>query len=179
MPKADATGLAPKKSAAENPPAHSPVLEGFWLSLPLSLLLLGLILMPFLHFFGEVSERRPWASNAKTARPLLPGAPNAFLRSAAPGYRLAYTGEYPIPPSHIPLSPSARQAERNLRNQPDTIVRLSGEKIVLGYSLFLQGFDTLPLFRSGNLFQAALLSSYSCNAFSKAPLLHGRYPLLR
>jgi len=34
-----------------------------------------------------------------------------------------------------------------------------------------------PLFRSGNLFQAVLLSSYSSNASSKAPLLHGRYPV--
>ncbi len=42
--------------------------------------------------------------------------------------------------------------------------------------LFLQGFDMQPLFRSGNLFQAVLLSSYSSNASSKAPWLHGRYP---
>ena len=42
--------------------------------------------------------------------------------------------------------------------------------------LLLQGFDKLPFFRSGNLFQAVLLPSYSSTAFSKAPLLHGRYP---
>jgi hypothetical protein len=34
----------------------------------------------------------------------------------------------------------------------------------------------LPLFRSGNFFQAVLLSSYISNVFSKAPLLGGRYP---
>ena len=34
----------------------------------------------------------------------------------------------------------------------------------------------LPLLRSGSFLQAALLSSYSGNVFSKAPWLHGRYP---
>src|SRR6267378_892726 len=43
--------------------------------------------------------------------------------------------------------------------------------------LFIQGFDKLPFFRSGNFFQAVLLPSYSRNASSKAPSLHGRYPL--
>jgi len=70
MPKADATGLAPKKSADHNPPAHdSFVREG---CLPLLLLAASTFrrytalnhraqLEQQAHFFGEVSERRPWA----------------------------------------------------------------------------------------------------------------------
>jgi hypothetical protein len=41
---------------------------------------------------------------------------------------------------------------------------------------FLQGFDTLPFFRNRIFVQAVLLPSYSSNASSEAPLLHGRYP---
>src|SRR5207302_8988372 len=45
--------------------------------------------------------------------------------------------------------------------------------------LFLQRFDKLPFFRNRIFVQAALLPSYSSNASSKAPSLHGRYPLPR
>ncbi len=63
MPKADATGLAPKKSARQNPR----LLIGAG----------GLLCLDFLapHFFGGVSERRPWAFK-RDARPK--GAPNSF-----------------------------------------------------------------------------------------------------
>jgi hypothetical protein len=68
MPKADATGLAPKKSADYNPPAHHWFVRG-----RVGLLLLAAFNFQALHtpqpapsqnqvhFFGEVSERRPWA----------------------------------------------------------------------------------------------------------------------
>ena len=49
MPKADATGLAPEKSAEQNPPALSSAPEG------------SLLCASPPHFYGEVSERRPWA----------------------------------------------------------------------------------------------------------------------
>jgi hypothetical protein len=63
MPKADATGLAPKKSADYNPPAHDWFVCGrVWLLLlafrrytPSAL---GQLKIKS-HFFGEVSERRP------------------------------------------------------------------------------------------------------------------------
>src|SRR5436305_6632131 len=48
MPKADATGLAPEKSADHPPAHHSFVRE-------------GLVSHHQPYFFGEVSERRPWA----------------------------------------------------------------------------------------------------------------------
>src|ERR1039457_3218209 len=57
MPKADATGLAPEKSAEQNPPALSSGAGGFC-RLPAA--------SP--HFYGGVSERRPWVLNATTAR---------------------------------------------------------------------------------------------------------------
>jgi hypothetical protein len=41
---------------------------------------------------------------------------------------------------------------------------------------FLRGFDMQPLFRTGNLFQAVLLSSYISDVSVRPPLLHGRYP---
>jgi hypothetical protein len=55
MPRADATELAPKKSAQ---PSRVPMgAGGFLFSLkPITL-----------HFFGEAPERRPWAKNARPA----------------------------------------------------------------------------------------------------------------
>jgi hypothetical protein len=48
MPKADATGLAPKKSAIHNPPALHECGRVVCVNIKV-------------HFFGDVSERRPWA----------------------------------------------------------------------------------------------------------------------
>ncbi len=60
MPRADATELAPKKSAHRSPPA-TPNLGAGGLS----------AFLPDqnknLHFFGETPERRPWAKNARPA----------------------------------------------------------------------------------------------------------------
>src|SRR5688572_3849357 len=99
MPKADATGLAPKKSADDNPPAlrqcgrvvcvaFPPLSARHADSAP------SRRLKKQAHFFGETSERRPWAQNATTARPPLPGVPyRSFFfrcRDTAP----PYTSEY-------------------------------------------------------------------------------------
>ena len=90
MPKADATGLAPKKSAIRNPPAHNPVREGFWLSLNrTSVVAISLV---------KSQSGGLGLKNAKTARPLLPGAPNSFVSPGVGIPAFAYTGEYPIPP---------------------------------------------------------------------------------
>ena len=67
MPKADATGLAPEKSAQPDPPALSMVREGS-LRVPQHN-------FPRPHFYGEVSERRPWVFK-RVDRPK--GVPNAF-----------------------------------------------------------------------------------------------------
>jgi hypothetical protein len=70
MPKADATGLAPKKSADHNPSRTRFVCAGgFGFHFCSSLLLLSGATHPEPvrqvkikpHFFGEVFERRPWA----------------------------------------------------------------------------------------------------------------------
>jgi hypothetical protein len=70
MPKADATGLAPEKSADHNPPAQT---NGVREGLPSVLLLAASTFRRYTalnhraqpeqqaHFFGEVSERRLWA----------------------------------------------------------------------------------------------------------------------
>src|ERR1039457_899543 len=63
MPKADATGLAPEKSAEQNPPALSSAPEGSLLCPSASS-----------HFYGGVSERRPWVFKRED-RPK--GAPNS------------------------------------------------------------------------------------------------------
>ena len=62
MPKADATGLAPEKSAQPDPPALLLVREGS-------------LRVPRPHFYGEVSERRPWVFK-RVDRPK--GVPNAL-----------------------------------------------------------------------------------------------------
>jgi hypothetical protein len=103
-------GLAPKKSADHNPPAHdSFVREGLAsASAPRCFYFQALHTLSSLRqvkikplFFGEVSERRPWAQNPKTARLPLPGAPNpnASLLFCCWDTARAYTGEYPIPPA--------------------------------------------------------------------------------
>ena len=72
MPKADATGLAPEKSAQPDPPALSLVREGS-LRVPLH------NFPP--HFYGEVSGRRPWVFK-RVDRPK--GVPNAFAFGLRP-----------------------------------------------------------------------------------------------
>ena len=114
MPKADATELAPKKSAYRNPPAHTPsVLEGFWF--------LSRATQRFLrsaHFFGEAPSGGLGLSNAKIARLLF--ARRSKSRLLGPSGRrdtgVAYTGEYPIPRASsadtFSSAPRRREAEK-------------------------------------------------------------------
>jgi hypothetical protein len=69
MPKADATGLAPEKSAEPNPPPLSSGVGGFFVFV-------------LTHFYGEVSERRPWVFK-RDDRPK--GVPNSSP-SVSAGY---------------------------------------------------------------------------------------------
>src|SRR5215471_5240786 len=98
--------------------------------------------------------------------------------------RRALVGSHPRPCrlQHIaPIDPVVQSVKPELRLLLGLLTQLLSQQREFVWQsvsarLFLQGFDMQPLFRSGNLFQAALLSSYSSNASSKAPLLHGRYP---
>src|ERR1017187_7620750 len=98
MPKADAMGLAPEKSAEQNPPALSSGAGGFC-RLPAA--------SP--HFYGGVSERRPWVLNATTAR-----RASKFF-AALPAW-------------------AARMTTAKLRNSTGNSVRISGGKSVTRYS---------------------------------------------
>jgi len=70
--------------------------------------------------------------NAKTARPLLPGAPNGFFLS---GYRPCLHGGVSYPTCN-PLRHhrSLVRLKRNLRNQPGNTLRTSMGKIVTRYN---------------------------------------------
>ncbi len=106
MPKADATELAPKKSAAlrlRQRRAGGPVV----FLLPARLLPGPSLTLPGRpkglkspYFFGEASERRPWAIKRED-RPTAFAGRSFFPRFISIGdwdSRRAYTGEYPIPP---------------------------------------------------------------------------------
>jgi hypothetical protein len=61
------------------------------------------------HFFGEAPKRRPWATNAKIARLLLPGVPNpAFLVPQAVGIPpLPIQASILSHPHHLPTASAA------------------------------------------------------------------------
>jgi hypothetical protein len=87
------------------------------------------------HFFGEVSDRRPWAKKREDRPAAFAGRSTSRSSIPVAGIpALAYTGEYPIPPVHPPPPASAGQADGNLRNQPEGSVRMSREKIAARYS---------------------------------------------
>src|SRR5674476_888177 len=96
----------------------------------------------------------------------------------------ALIGTYPFPTrfQHIaPIDPVVQHIKPELRFLLGLLAQLLSQQREFVWGsvstrLFLQGFDMLPFFRSGNLFQAVLLSSYSSHASSEAPWLHGRYP---
>src|SRR6266852_6228947 len=154
MPKADATGLAPKKSADHNPPAQdSSVREGCgfgFRSRPSPRALL-----PARHR-AEPENQKPISLvkspsgglglyNAQTARPLLPGAPN---RGSSSFFRWdtnrAYAGEYPIP-SRTHSGDTLRWAGRKGREE----IRLttSGKTILRRYTLAAQPPTQIPQHR--------------------------------
>src|SRR5215472_6442264 len=113
MPRADATELAPKKSAHQSPPAVPDSGAG------------GLFV------FRQEQNKKASISlvklpsggsglqNAKPARPLLPGAPNcsAVVRDTT----CAYTSEYPIPLLPVAMQPEADPFDNRARNHPEEV----------------------------------------------------------
>ena len=128
MPKADATELAPKKSAIQpSGTLFCGVPEGFcFLVQVLKSQPISLVRLPS----GGLGLQ-----NAKIARLLLPGAPNpAFLVPPLPGYRRCLYGRVSYPtPHHLPTA-SAHHAA-NLRNQPEIILRTSGATTATHYTI--------------------------------------------
>ena len=102
MPKADATELAPKKSAQPSGAAR-PAGGVLPVTLTVPRLLFpvccfcGWILNQEPHFFGEAPEQRPWATKREDRPAAFAGRSKSRLLVSRPsGYCRAYTGEYPI-----------------------------------------------------------------------------------
>jgi len=123
MPKADATELAPKKSAAS--PSHVP--DRAWEGLSFR----TEKKQKNLHFFGEAPERRPWAIKCEDRPAAFAGRSFAF---PGLGYPSAYMGEYPIPIRCRPLCTGRRSVHVIVRDALEEIVRISRETIVANYS---------------------------------------------
>ena len=93
--QADATELAPKKSAHHNPPgALHKAREGC--SLQWRNLASVADASVTTHFLGEASERRPWAFNRDDRPAIIAGRSELSLRVPRDTGR-AYTSKYPIP----------------------------------------------------------------------------------
>src|SRR5258708_22166199 len=101
--------------------------------------------------------------------------------------RRALVGSPPFPCrlQHIaPTDPVVQSVQPELRLLLGLLTQLLSQQgnFVWGSvsaRLFIQGFDKLPFFRIRIFVQAVLLPSYSSNASSETPSLHGRYPLPR
>ena len=139
MPEADATGLAPKKSADHQPSRTRFVGCGrVWLPFrPRQRSSFRQAALYRTHENQSISLVKPRSGglglqNAKTARPLLPGAPNGFFLS---GYRPCLHGGVSYPTCN-PLRHhrSLVRLKRNLRNQPGNTLRTSMGKIVTRYN---------------------------------------------
>ena len=93
MPKADATELAPKKSAVETL-RHIPLLPEGFCSCPHCS-----DNFQSAHFFGEAPERRPWVEKREARQAAFAGRSKCILRDAhnSRDSAGAYTGKYPIP----------------------------------------------------------------------------------
>src|SRR5665647_429330 len=104
------------------------------------------------------------------------------LHAVHPGRALVGSHPSPCRLQHIaPIDPVVQSVKPELRLLLGLLTQLLSQQREFIWGsvstrLFLQGFDMLPFFRSGNFFQAVLLPSYSCNVSSEAPLLRGRYP---
>src|SRR5712691_1994093 len=103
------------------------------------------------------------------------------LYAVHPGRALVGSHPFPCRFQHIaPIDPVLQHIKPELRFLLGLLTQLLPQQREFIWQsvsarLFLQGFHMQPLFRSGNLFQAVLLSSCSRNASSEAPSLHGRY----
>src|SRR5450631_3039829 len=102
------------------------------------------------------------------------------LHAVHPGRALVGSHPFPCRFQHIaPIDPVVQHVKPELRLLLGLLAQLLSQQrefiwASVSTRLFIQGFDMHPFFRRGNLFQAVLLSSYSCNSSSAAPLLHGR-----
>jgi hypothetical protein len=120
MPRAEATELAPKKSAQPSPPAFTPGAGGLRLFRQRE--------TKSLHFFGEAPERRPWAIKRDDA----PGRScRALPKCIKRDTPCAYTRDYPIPRSLQWFQP---QQSINLTNRPENSVRTSKGNNVARYT---------------------------------------------
>src|SRR5580704_15057313 len=120
-----------RRNRSDHPPAHDSSVRGDWCLMNPS----GHRLQSFCpiqenqpHFFGEVSERRPWASKREDR-------PAAFAGRS----KLVLAAGIPLMPiqasilSHPPLR-SPNMPTRNPRNQGANNLRTSGRKIVTRYN---------------------------------------------
>src|ERR1017187_4245608 len=104
------------------------------------------------------------------------------LDAVHPGCALIGAHPFPCRFQHIaPIDPIVQHVKPELRFLLGLLAQLLSQQREFVWGsvsahLFLQGFDMLPFFRSRIFVQAVLLSSYSSNASSEAPWLHGRYP---
>ena len=152
MPKADATEVAPKKSAANpsggrrcpaggasihpcnNAKSYSPC------SIPLAKS--SGIKKP--HFFGEPPERRPWANKMRTSPGcFLPGVPCCRSRPWGAGIPLVPIRSSIL--SHLGKCCPRQQvriAGEILRNLRKKLVTMSGKKIATHYTLALRYYFT-------------------------------------
>src|ERR1035438_4979516 len=107
------------------------------------------------------------------------------LYAVHPGRTLVGSHPFPCRFQHIaPINPVVQSVKPELRLLLGLLTQLLSQQREFVWGsvstrLFIQGFDMLPFSRSRIFVQAVLLSSYSSNASSEAPSLHGRYPLPR
>src|SRR5664280_2424874 len=104
------------------------------------------------------------------------------LDAVHPGRALVGSHPFPCRFQHIaPIDPVVQNVKPKLRFLLGLLAQLPSQQrefiwASVSTRLFIQGFDMHPFFRSRIFVQAVLLPSYSSNASSEAPLLHGRYP---
>ena len=102
-----------------------------------------------------------------------------------PGRALVGPHPFPCRFQHIaPVDPVIQHLEPELRLLLGLLVQLLSQqrefiRLSVSARLFLQGFDMQPLFRSGNFFQAVLLSSYISNVSARPLCSTGVTPLPR
>jgi hypothetical protein len=107
MPRADATELAPKKSA------RTALSRSHWGAGGLSAFRQRK--QESLHFFGEAPERRPWAIKREDRPAAFAGR---FQMEFPFGIHVsAYTGEYPIPPSRYRPTRPVTEFEKSTGRQ--------------------------------------------------------------
>jgi hypothetical protein len=153
MPKADATGLAPKKSAITTLPQLNECGRGC------------LRLTTKSHFFGDVSERRPWALKRDDRPAAFAGRFQMVFVLWLTGYRLCLHGRVSYPTyDEFNRSCPHRSATTNPRNLTGINLTTSWEKIVARYSI-LEPLRRRPAFTR----HLAKLKERDWVVYAKAP----------